>query len=63
MGSDGTLGLNELKAAGAITIAQDEPTAAIWGMPRIAIEIGAADLVMSPTAIGRFLMESAGGSG
>ena len=63
MGSDGTLGLNELKAAGAVTIAQNQPTAAIWGMPRIAVEIGAADLVMSPVAIGRFLMEAAGGSG
>ena len=31
MGFDGTLGLNELKAAGAITMAQDEPTAAISG--------------------------------
>lgn len=63
MGADGSRGLAELKAAGAITIAQDEATSAIWGMPRIAVEIGAADLVLPPPAIGRLLRGSAGGSG
>lgn len=63
MGADGALGLSELKAAGAVTIAQDEATSALWGMPRIAMETGAAELVMSPKAIGRFLRKAACGEG
>ncbi len=63
MGADGSLGMNELKAAGAMTIAQDEPSSAVWGMPRVAAEIGAADFVLPPVAIGRLLREAAGGDG
>ncbi len=46
MGSDGADGLLEMKQAGARTIAQDEKTCVVFGMPKEAIKIGAADKVV-----------------
>jgi two-component system chemotaxis response regulator CheB len=46
MGSDGAQGLLKMRQAGAHTIAQDEATCAIFGMPREAIELGAAQRVL-----------------
>jgi two-component system chemotaxis response regulator CheB len=46
MGSDGADGLLKMRHAGAHTIAQDEATSAIFGMPREAIERGAAERVL-----------------
>jgi two-component system chemotaxis response regulator CheB len=48
MGRDGADGVRELKAAGAATIAQDERTATVFGMPKQAIETGCVDEV-APT--------------
>jgi len=45
MGEDGARGLREMKEAGAYTIAQDEASSVVFGMPKKAIEIGAADRV------------------
>lgn len=45
MGSDGAHGLLAMAAAGAMTIAQDEATCTVFGMPRAAIALGAARLV------------------
>ena len=47
MGADGAKGLLEMKAAGAHTIAQNEATCVVFGMPRVAIEIGAVDKVVA----------------
>lgn len=47
MGEDGARGLLEMKAAGALTVAQDEASSIIFGMPKKAIEMGAADRVVS----------------
>lgn len=41
MGEDGATGLGELKAAGAYTIAEDETTAVVYGMPAAALHMGA----------------------
>jgi len=46
MGIDGAKGLLEMKQAGAKTIAQDEATCVVFGMPKSAIELGAADKVL-----------------
>jgi two-component system chemotaxis response regulator CheB len=46
MGDDGAAGLAELKAAGARTIAQDEETCVVFGMPKEAIARGAAGEVL-----------------
>ncbi len=47
MGSDGAEGLLEMKKAGASTIAQDEKSCVVFGMPKEAIKMGAADKVVS----------------
>jgi two-component system chemotaxis response regulator CheB len=46
MGSDGAQGLLRMKRAGAQTIAQDEASCVVFGMPREAIRMGAADRVV-----------------
>lgn len=46
MGDDGAEGLCEMKQAGAATIAQDEATCVVFGMPKEAISRGAVDVVM-----------------
>jgi two-component system, chemotaxis family, protein-glutamate methylesterase/glutaminase len=51
MGSDGAAGLAAVAAAGGQTIAQDRDTSAVYGMPRVAAELGAAR-VLAPAAIG-----------
>ena len=54
--SDGTLGLQAIKAAGGITFAQDVRTAKFDGMPRSAIAAGVADFVLPPAGIARQLV-------
>ena len=46
MGKDGAQGLLKMKEAGAKTIAQDEKSCVVFGMPKAAIELGAADKVV-----------------
>jgi two-component system CheB/CheR fusion protein len=55
-GSDGTLGMEEIKAAGGITIAQDEQSARFPTMPQSAMRSGCVDLVLRPDDIGRELV-------
>lgn len=51
MGDDGAEGLLEMKRAGAVTIAQDEATSVVFGMPKAAIDRGAVDEVLPLTRI------------
>jgi two-component system chemotaxis response regulator CheB len=59
MGDDGARGLLEMKQAGARTIAQDEATSVVFGMPKEAIARGAADRVAPLGAIARELLHAA----
>lgn len=51
MGDDGAIGIKAIKEAGGFTIAQDEESCAIFGMPKVAIEMGVVDKVISLDAI------------
>lgn len=57
MGSDGAQGLLKLRNAGARTIAQDEETCVVFGMPREAIRLGAAGDVMPLPKIAPALLQ------
>jgi two-component system chemotaxis response regulator CheB len=46
MGDDGAKGMKELKDSGALTIAQDEDSCVVFGMPKEAIKLGAIDYVL-----------------
>jgi len=52
MGRDGAVGLLALRRAGGLTIAQDEATSVVYGMPREAVALGAAERVLALSAIG-----------
>jgi two-component system chemotaxis response regulator CheB len=58
MGDDGAEGLVAMKAAGAATVAQDEATCVVYGMPKEAVARGAIDVVLPisqiPDAIARW---------
>jgi two-component system chemotaxis response regulator CheB len=58
MGDDGAQGLLEMKEAGAVTIAQDESSCVVFGMPREAIARGAVDFVLPLDKIGRQALDS-----
>lgn len=51
MGKDGAVGLLALRRAGALTLAQDEATSVVYGMPREAALIGAASRILPPSRI------------
>lgn len=63
MGKDGAKGLLEMKEAGSYTIAQDEKTSIVFGMPKEAIEIGAATDILSLHQIAEKSMEAITASG
>jgi two-component system response regulator WspF len=57
MGRDGALGLKKLRATGARTIAQDESSSAVYGMPRAAAELSAATDVLPISQIGPLITD------
>jgi two-component system CheB/CheR fusion protein len=54
-GSDGTLGLSEIKAAAGLTFAQNEESARYSGMPMSAVRSGTVDFILTPEEIAREL--------
>lgn len=60
MGDDGAIGLAALHALGAPTIAQDEATSVVYGMPRAAVAAGAASRVLGLPAIAPAVRELLG---
>ena len=61
MGRDGANGLLAMRQAGKATIAQDQASSAVYGMPRAAAEIGAAQQILSLENIGRALRSKIAG--
>jgi two-component system chemotaxis response regulator CheB len=57
MGNDGAKGMAEMHDSGAHTMAQDEDSCVVYGMPRVAVESGAVDEVLNPEQIVRRLLE------
>lgn len=57
MGQDGAKGLQSIRAAGSPTIAQDEDTSIVWGMPGAAVAFGAVDYVLPLSDIAVKLQE------
>ena len=51
MGDDGAVGLKEMRDRGAMTIAQDEASCVVYGMPKIAVELGAVTQSLTPAFI------------
>jgi two-component system chemotaxis response regulator CheB len=57
MGRDGALGLLEMHRAGAYTIAQDEASSVVYGMPRAAVEAGGVDRILALSDIAPHIMQ------
>jgi two-component system chemotaxis response regulator CheB len=57
MGDDGARGLLEMKQAGAKTVAQDEKSCVVFGMPKEAIKLGGVDKILSLDAIAPYVVK------
>lgn len=60
MGRDGASGLLAIRRAGGPTIAQDQASSVVYGMPRAALDLNAADQVLPISAIATALLRAAG---
>jgi two-component system chemotaxis response regulator CheB len=56
MGSDGAKGLLKMKACGARTVAQDEKSCIVFGMPKEAIKLKAAEKVVPLNQMGKTIV-------
>jgi two-component system chemotaxis response regulator CheB len=60
MGRDGAAGLAHIKRLGGMTVAQDEASCAVWGMPAQAVKLGCVDYELPPASIVALLTNEAG---
>ena len=60
MGKDGAVGLGSMRRAGARTLAQDEASCVVYGMPREAVSLGAVDEVVSLSAMSERILANLG---
>lgn len=61
MGDDGAKGMLKLKKLGVETVAQDEKTCVVYGMPRCAVELGAVDHILPLDEIPNWLVKTLSG--
>lgn len=61
MGDDGAQGLLRMRRMGARTVVQDKASCAVYGMPKAAVELGAAEHVLDLSTIGAFLTQAVKG--
>ena len=59
MGDDGARGLKEMHDAGAYTLAQDEATCVVYGMPKEAVKLGAVDRSLPLQALAAAILSGA----
>ncbi|WP_040725620.1 chemotaxis response regulator protein-glutamate methylesterase [Thiomicrorhabdus sp. Kp2] len=59
MGADGAMGMKELQQVGVPTIAQDEKTSVVWGMPGETVKLNAADSILPLEQVAIKIMELA----
>jgi two-component system, chemotaxis family, protein-glutamate methylesterase/glutaminase len=57
MGSDGAQGLLRMRQAGAITIAQNQQSCVVYGMPKVAADIGAVQHTAAPAQMPALLLQ------
>lgn len=60
MGSDGKKGIRSIKESGGFTIAQDEATSVVFGMPKAAISTNCIDIVLPIDKIGEKILSKVG---
>ncbi len=58
MGDDGALGMKEMHDMGALTIAQDEASCVVYGMPKEAVKLGGVDGILPLSAIPQLIMQA-----
>lgn len=58
MGDDGARGLLEMHEAGALTVAQDEQSCVVYGMPKEAVKLGAVDVILSLEQIPQLIIQA-----
>lgn len=63
MGSDGARGLCQIKECGGETVAQNEESSVVWGMPGVAVKLGAAKYVVPIGLVAAEIRRSARGGG
>jgi two-component system chemotaxis response regulator CheB len=63
MGDDGARGLKEMHEAGAFTLAQDEKSSVVWGMPAEAIKLGGVDKVVDILAMAKAVLSASAAGG
>jgi two-component system chemotaxis response regulator CheB len=59
MGSDGAAGLLAMRRAGARTLGQDQASSVIYGMPKVAFELGAVERQLPLAQIGHEMLVAA----
>jgi two-component system, chemotaxis family, protein-glutamate methylesterase/glutaminase len=58
MGDDGAQGMKEMHEAGALTVAQDEASCVVYGMPKEAVKLGAVDATLPLSSMPQLIMQA-----